>query len=230
MRRSIPGESKRRANSPKESEEKKPRYQKGKMKATLMDVLLLHDKICEESRGMVVPQDHGQLPTNRSGTGRGQTSLKTPSCIAEILERVARGETLHRIGKDEHMPHESTMWNWVRYDEEFREMYFEAKKMQMDAFAEQIITIADDSVGDIRMAYDKNGDPYPEVNYENVKRSELRTKVRMWLMERLMPKKYSEKVQLDTPSGNPLVNATIQIVLPDNGRPIEARTIDVTEG
>ena len=155
----------------------------------------------------------------------------TESCVKEILERICRGETIDRICKDEHMPHRSTVWKWVRYDPDFAELYFEAKKFQLDAFAEQIITIADESVHDIRMAYDRQGNPIPEINFEAVKRSELRVKTRQWLMERLMPKKYGDKVQHDPNGGNNQpINAVIQIMLPDNGRPIDTSAVEVVNG
>lgn len=177
-------------------------------------------------------KNHGIMPVP-NGTGFYPSKM-TPSCIEEILERITRGESVTSIGKDPHLPTASTIWHWVRKNEDFARLYAEAKKLQMDMYAEDIINIADDSVGDIRMAYDKFGNKVPEVNYEAVKRSELRVKARQWLMERLAPKKYNERILSEagaTDANAPRVNATIKIMLPDNGRPIasiEAQTIEVS--
>lgn len=171
------------------------------------------------------------MPVAKGNGGMGFFPSKmTPQCVEEIIERVARGESMTSITKDSHMPSIGTVWNWVRKNEDFARLYHEAKKIQMDMYAEQIINIADDSVGDIRMAYDKFGNKIPEVNFEAVKRSELRVKARQWLMERLSSKKYNERVLAEesgAASQSSKMNATIKIMLPDNGRPI---TFDVESG
>lgn len=176
-------------------------------------------------------KNHGIMPVP-NGTGFYPSKM-TPSCVEEIMERIARGESITSIGKESHLPAAHTIWQWIRKNENFARLYHEAKKLQMDMYAEDIINIADDSVGDIRMAYDKFGNKIPEVNFESVKRSELRVKARQWLMERLAPKKYNERNLSESgPDANsPSINATIKIMLPDNGRPIasiEPQTIEVT--
>lgn len=212
MRRSKPGENSVRI--------------KTGMNSGIANVMKLRDEIKEASTSEIVPQKHGFAPL------RGGRTRQTESCVREILERVVRGESLRQICQDEHMPAECTVWRWIQYDPVFAEEYYKAKERQLDAFAEQILTIADDSSTDVRMAYDKFGNRVPEVNYENVKRSELRIKSRQWLMERLQPRKYGDKMRQDVDSGSRSNSQTtmIQIMLPDNGRPIEAQTIEVKNG
>ena len=127
------------------------------------------------------------------------------------------------------MPNYRTVWDWIYKDPEVRERYESAKKSQMEFFTEQILDIADESETDIMLAYDKSGRRLPMVNYENIKRSELRVKARMWMMERIKASKYNEKVIADASAAergqvSGPVQATIQILLPDNGRKI----LDVT--
>lgn len=188
--------------------------------------------LVEKNREDFPEINHGIMPVPK-GTGFYPSKM-TPSCVEEIMERIARGESVTSIGKESHMPAAATIWHWIRKNEDFARLYHEAKKLQMDMYAEDIINIADDSVGDIRLAYDKFGNRVPEVNFEAVKRSELRVKARQWLMERLAPKKYNERVLVEAGSADaqaPRINATVKIMLPDNGRPIasiEAQTIEVS--
>lgn len=195
--------------------------------ATITEACKMRQEIAEKSKSQVEQTTRPYASLRKGGRTR-----QTEACVREILERIVRGESLKQICSDEHMPAECTVWKWIQYDPDFREAYYEAKKLQLDCFAEQIITISDDSSSDIRMAYDKNGNPIPEVNFEAVKRSELRVRARQWLMERLQPKKYGDKSRQELDTGNRTAsqNTTIQIVLPDNGRPIEAQTIEVVNG
>lgn len=205
MRRSVPGQKDRR---------------------TLADeIKSVKREIAVAARRKHGVTDHGLVP---SASGLGQTK-KTHSCIAEILDRVRHGETITKICKDPHMPNYKTFWLWVTKDPELREQYHIAKQDQMDFFAEQILDIADDSATDIIESYDKNGRKVPIVNYENIKRSELRIRARQWLMERVRRERYNEKLfvakqETETQNQTGPVKATIEIVLPDNGRQV----LDVT--
>lgn len=211
MRKSIAGEKKK--NSVREEIEE------------------LLNKNTEENKKNLPVMNHGVMP--RMGIDRGGSPCKmTPSCIAEIIERVSMGETIGRICKDTHMPAAPTVWNWVRNIPEFSQMYYEAKKFQTDVFAEEILSIADDGSSDVSISYDKYGNEKIEVNTEIVKRSEIRIKARQWLMERVNSAKYNERVMMEQASvtkNMPNMNATIKIMLPDNGRPITATFETTTE-
>lgn len=175
-----------------------------------------------ERLGMV---DHGTIQVV-SKDGGAHASKKTQSLINEVLDRVRHGETIRNICKDPHMPHYTTFWDWVTKDNDLRQEYYKAKQDQADYFAEQILEIADESSTDIIESFDKNGRRIPIVNYENIKRSELRVRARQWLMERVQRERYNEKLfvarqesELQQQQQGP-VKATIEIVLPDNGRQV----------
>lgn len=57
--------------------------------------------------------------------------------------------------------------------------------------AEEIITIADDSTGDVIVGEDGN----EQTNHERVARSRLRVDARKWYASKLAPKRYGERVQ-----------------------------------
>lgn len=56
----------------------------------------------------------------------GRPSLKTEELVAEIRIRLACGESLRRIAKDDHMPNYSTMKEWRMDDPEFKAITNEA--------------------------------------------------------------------------------------------------------
>ena len=195
---------------------------------TAMEILRakneLQSKINERVKAETVPRKHERVPAKSDGSG-GHWSLKSPSLVDEIMNRIAKGETLTHICKDENMPNIYQFMRWISTDDELRARYYRAKEVQADFFSEEILDIADDSVSDIMMGFDRKGKPIPMVNYENVKRSELRIKARQWLMERVKSGRFNEKVLVaQQESQNPVMpslsGATIQIVLPDNGRKV----------
>lgn len=162
--------------------------------------------------------------------GVGQPSKMTPSCVEEIIERVSNGEIITKICKDPHMPSANAVWRWIRTKPDFSALYYAAKKFATDVMAEEILAIADDGSQDSIVTTDRHGNERVEMNNEFVKRSEIRIKARQWLMERINSGKYNERVMMEqasVKSATPNMNATIKIMLPDNGRPITA-TLETT--
>lgn len=153
----------------------------------------------------------------------------TEDVVLEILNRLCRGETLKTICQDAHLPSYGTVQKWYATDPDFQQAMDQARVFQMNLFADEILEIADNSVGDIRLAYDKNGNLVPEVNYENVKRSELRIKTRMELMKVYNRKQFGTQKETTAAStaGQNGGQLSIQIILPDNGRSIAPVVVDV---
>lgn len=157
--------------------------------------------------------------------GRGKL---TEEIALELLNRLARGETLKQITKDLHMPSYQQVMKWVKSDPDFQEAYLSAQEFRMNVFADEILEIADDSVGDIRLGFDKNGNVIPEVNVEAIQRSKLRIETRKYLMERYAKGTFAAQKDSGAKasnSGNGQVN--IQINLPSNDRPIAAEVVDI---
>lgn len=97
---------------------------------------------------------------------------------AEICARLAGGESLRSVCRDDGMPDKATIFRWIAKHETFRDQYTKAKAESADAWAEQILDISDDGE-------------------EDVQRSRLRVDTRKWLMSRMLPKKYGDKVALE---------------------------------
>ena len=87
----------------------------------------------------------------------------------------------------------STVYDWRNRHEDFANKYARARDDQADLLAEEILEIADDSSGDLRVDEDGN----ETLNTEFVQRSRLRVDARKWLASKLKPKKYGDSLKLD---------------------------------
>ena len=138
--------------------------------------------------------------TPRRKTGR--PSLYTEALAAEICRRLAEGESLRSICRDEAMPDKATVLRWLADEAkaDFRDQYVLAREMQADALFDEALEIADDALGD--WAVDKDGKKV--FDHEHVQRSRLRVDTRKWAAGKLAPKRYGDKIQHTGDGGGPI--------------------------
>jgi len=105
----------------------------------------------------------------------GQPTKRTPAIVDEICERLAAGESLATICSDPRMPSHSTCRLWIQTDSEFSDKYARAKQEMLEREAENLIAIAD-----------SEDDP---------QRLRVRIDTRKWLLSKLVPKKYGDKIE-----------------------------------
>lgn len=111
----------------------------------------------------------------------------------EICDRLAKGESLKSICRDERMPDDHTVRKWVIDDYEgFAPQYARARDIGLEVMAEETIEIADDSGLDVVMT--ENG---PRPDGEVINRAKLRVDTRKWLLSKLAPKRYGDRLQVD---------------------------------
>src|SRR5277367_3716744 len=67
----------------------------------------------------------------------------------------------------------------------------------MQLRADEIMEIADDSSNDWMDYETKAGRIVKTFDYEHAKRSDMRVKTRMWIMDRFAPKVFGDRLQLD---------------------------------
>ena len=99
--------------------------------------------------------------------------------IADIIcSRMSEGESLRAVCRDPDMPSEGAVRGWaVRDVDGFGERYRTARQFLLEYWSDEIVAIADDRELDPR---DRR----------------IRTAVRQWLMSKLAPRRYGNKVQI----------------------------------
>lgn len=127
----------------------------------------------------------------------GAPSDYTQTLADKICLLISNGKPLRTIEKMSGMPSRVTVWRWIRDKPEFCNQYARAKEDYTEAMAEEILDISDDSSDDIQIIKDKQGNEREVVDWEVVNRSRLRVDTRKWLMSKLLPKKYGEKIEAD---------------------------------
>lgn len=127
--------------------------------------------------------------------------IKFSQVIAEkICERIADRESLRSICRDEDMPAKSTVLSWLADDGKaaFRARYALAREILADGFVDELVEIADDRSNDWIEKKNAAGETTGwQENGEAIRRSQLRIATRQWVAEKLKPKKYGAKVELD---------------------------------
>lgn len=133
----------------------------------------------------------------------GRPTDYSPKLAARICERMAQGESVRSICRDEDMPALSSVYVWLTKHPEFVEQYTRAKTDSAEAMAEEMLEIADRTDRDFTL------DPETmtlRVDGEHIQRARLMVDTRKWLLSKLAPKKYGDKVDVNHGSqpDNPL--------------------------
>jgi hypothetical protein len=118
----------------------------------------------------------------------------TDEIAEEICSRLAKGESLNSICNDEHMPAESTVRLWALEDAHgFTAKYARARELGYLRLADELVDISDDGRNDW-MTIRRGKDKVEVVNREAVERSKLRVETRKWILAKMLPKVYGDKV------------------------------------
>jgi hypothetical protein len=115
--------------------------------------------------------------TAKPKRARGRPCLYTGEIADKILGRVACGESLRQICRDDDMPHEATVRNWVVYDREgLATRYARARELRADVWADEIVDLARDVRADAA----------------HVAKAKLEIDAIKWTASKLMPRRYGE--------------------------------------
>lgn len=134
--------------------------------------------------------------TGRKGIG-GRPSVITPELITEICVRISEGESLRAVCRDKAMPSRSTVARALQEIPEYRAQYAQARELLYQHWAEELLEISDDGTTDYVTKVGRNGHEYEAVDQEHIQRSRLRVDTRKWLLSKLMPKQFGDRVQHD---------------------------------
>lgn len=144
----------------------------------------------------------------------GRPSIYTKKTARHICRELCKGRTVVSILKDEGMPSIPTMYNWLNkfstaFQPEFLEAYTTAREIQAEIYADEIKDIADDGSNDTyEVLNEKTGKMETKVDYDHIKRSALRVESRKWLAAHLLPRKFSDRMQVTGADGKDLIPST----------------------
>lgn len=147
----------------------------------------------------------------------GRPTIYSDELVTQICMRLAEGESLLKICREDAMPSRGTIFRWLIENVEFKNKYEAAREMQAELFADELNEIADDGTNDWMESADKEGGVGYKLNGEHIQRSRLRIDTRKWIASKLKPKKYGDKIQAEHTGadGGPL-QVVIQKFTPDD--------------
>lgn len=135
----------------------------------------------------------------------GRPEIYNKELRDEICRRLADGESLRSICRDDEMPSRPTIAKWAYENigelkddtgkvivEGFFYHYTRARDIGLDVMADDVLDISDDSHDDYTIEEDKNGNVKTVLNKEAVMRSRLRVDSRKWYLAKMAPKRYGD--------------------------------------
>lgn len=149
---------------------------------------------------------------------QGRPTTFTQEIADAVCRKMAEGLSLREICRADDMPPESTVRNWAIEDREgFSAQYARAREAQVDRWAEEILEISDDGSNDWMERQNKDGSTFQVVDHEHIARSKLRADTRKWLMSKIAPKKYGDKVMNEHsgPDGGPIKTERVERLIVD---------------
>lgn len=129
-----------------------------------------------------------------------ESDLYTPEIAAEICKMLSEGKTLRRICKLPLMPSKTTFLRWVEADRDgLADQYARARADGWVVMAEEIVEISDDGTNDYPILENGSGDIVilNKPDTEHISRSKLRVDTRKWLLSKMLPKVYGDKVSTE---------------------------------
>lgn len=119
----------------------------------------------------------------------------TVALFNQVIDRISNGDTLK--GAARALGFDEGAWRYrISTNDKLSTRYAKAREQQAEAWADSIVEIADDGTNDTKTIETKDGG-YDVADHEWIARSKLRVDTRKWLMAKLVPKRYGEKVEID---------------------------------
>lgn len=123
------------------------------------------------------------------------TPSQVKTLFKKVIAEVEKGKALNHLLGTSGFPSRRKFYEWIREKEDLRERYARACEIRAEAIFDEIIQIADDDTNDTE--YTESG---AKVNSEWVNRSRIKIDARKWVLSKMQPKKYGDK--LDVTSDN----------------------------
>lgn len=140
----------------------------------------------------------------------GRPTTYTKELADTICERIALGESMRSISRDETMPAMSTIFKWLREHEEFSKQYVRAADERTDAHHEDLLELGDEAVELAQVVNEKASSAV--VQAVKLKADNLK-----WSMSKMRPKKYGDKLDM-TSNGKELPTPLLYVLNNDSDK------------
>lgn len=114
------------------------------------------------------------------------------NAFSYILLEIEKWRPVREVLKDEWTPDVTTFYKWLRDDEEKAKQYARACEIRAENIFDDMLNIADDTSKDIKVDKDWN----EQVNQDNIQRARLKVETRKWVLGKLNPKKFGDKLDM----------------------------------
>lgn len=124
----------------------------------------------------------------------GDESSFTKELADKICQEVSEGKSCRLVCRELNIPQTNVRYWYLHDVQGFAAQYARAREAQMEAWADEITEISDDGTNDW-MTIKRGGEDVEVPNQEVLQRSRLRVDTRKWLMSKIAPKKYGERIE-----------------------------------
>lgn len=125
-----------------------------------------------------------------------RTASEIELIFKKILSDIEQGASLRSALKKQKPLRADTFYNWLNKDDEKAKRYARATEIRAEAIFEDILNIADENYKDVYV----DADGIERTDHDAIQRSKLRVDARKWVLAKMHPTKYGDK--LDVTSGN----------------------------
>jgi hypothetical protein len=119
-----------------------------------------------------------------------------PDVAERILAQIMDGQSLKSICEQPDMPHRQRVYEWLAANPDFADNYARALDVRADHHFDEMLEIADDPMN---------------LATEQLNAAKLKIEARKWVLGRMAPKKYGDKLDLNH-------GGSLTITLPPDSR------------
>lgn len=178
------------------------------------------------------PREYVKKVTHKDG--RGAPSVYSQEIIDRIIREVSDGKLIHEVCEPDDMPAASTVFLWLNdpMHADFADAYRQARNCQADAIARRLQITANRSLTTYRTKtiHDAKGKVISKeiTEADNVTRAALIVNTDQWLLAKLFPRKYGDRIQVTAEVDDNLLMELARAVAASPQIP--AQPADVTNG
>ena len=174
---------------------------KSKKSSKKPDLKLVKTPICSESEKKIrTYTKNSQRPNARQYDREAITEF--------VCSELALGKSLRSIlDADDKLPSASTFLDWIGADSFLAEQYAHARQLAYELLADEIVAIADENY-----TTDEHG-VRERLSAEAIQRNRLRVDTRKWMLSKMLPKVYGDKIQTEHTGkdGGPIQLAAVDL-------------------